>query len=408
MTLFYQNIKRQQEADSIFDHQWDVVIVGAGPAGATAAAYLTANHHQVLLLDRKKFPREKICGDGLLPDAMRCLDSTGIGESVRAMAHCLHKLAIFNPSQNEFEVPVKCLTIKRSLLDMMVAQRAAESGAVFACGEVEQLLNEPDGLVSFTIRGSVKSIRARIGIVATGSDIRLLRKINWPAKKKPSAVGFRCYVRSSLAIDRLVFSFDKSIVPGYAWIFPLGNHEYNIGCGMPLRRDFKRNINFKRIFKNFIDGFPLARELMRTSKRTTPLRGASLRWDFEGAYPFVRGPIVAIGETIGTTLPFSGEGIGKAMESGQRAAEAIHAALGSGDLTRLWQYSRQMESELMPRYRSYRIAEKWLANAWVNDFILNRFRKSRYAKEILAGIVAETSDPQEIFSLKGIFKTFWK
>ena len=55
-----------------------------------------------------------------------------------------------------------------------------------------------------------------------------------------------------------------------------------------------------------------------------------------------------------------------------------------------------------------RMAEKWLANAWVNDFILNRFRKSRYAKEVLAGIVAETSDPNEIFSLKGIFKTFWK
>jgi geranylgeranyl reductase family protein len=408
MTLFYQNTKWQQEADSIFEHQWDVVIVGAGPAGATAATCLAANHHQVLLLDRKKFPREKVCGDGLLPDAMCCLDSIGIGESVRATAHCLHKLAIFNPSQNEFEVPVKCLTIKRSLLDKMIAQQATDSGAVFVCGEVEQLLNEPDGLVSFTIQGSVKSIRARIGIVATGSDIRLLRKINWSAKKKPSAVGFRCYVRSSLAIDRLVFFFDKSIVPGYAWIFPLGNHEYNIGFGMPLRRDLKRNINFKRIFNNFIDGFPLSRELMRTSKRTTPLRGASLRCNFEGAYPFVRGSIVAIGETIGTTLPFSGEGIGKAMESGQRAAEAIHAVLESGDLSNLWQYSRQMESELKPRYKSYRMAEKWLTNAWVNDFILNRFRKSRYAKEILAGIVAETSDPQEIFSLKGIVKTLWK
>jgi ribulose 1,5-bisphosphate synthetase/thiazole synthase len=60
MTLFYQNIKWQQEADSIFDNQWNVVIAGAGPAGATAAAYLAAKHHQVLLLDRKKFPREKI------------------------------------------------------------------------------------------------------------------------------------------------------------------------------------------------------------------------------------------------------------------------------------------------------------------------------------------------------------
>lgn len=190
MTLFSQNNIWQNDADSVFDHHWDVVVVGAGPAGATAAAHLASNRHQVLLLDRKKFPREKICGDGLLPDAMRCLESIGIGKSVRSTAHCLHKLAIFNPSQNELEVPVKCLTIKRSLLDLMVAQRAADLGAFFVCGEVEQLLNEPDGQVSFKIRGCGQRIQARIGIVATGSDIRLLRKINWLAKKKPRQLVF--------------------------------------------------------------------------------------------------------------------------------------------------------------------------------------------------------------------------
>ena len=163
---------------------------------------------------------------------------------------------------------------------MMIAQKAVDSGAVFAFGEVKQLSVEPDGLVSFNIQGWGKCIRARIGIVATGTDIQLLHQMKWSAKKRPSAVALRCYVRSTYALDRLVFSYDKSTVPGYAWIFPLSDHEYNVGCGITLGHAQETNINLKRIFYNFIDAFPLARELMRKSDRTTALKRAALRCNF--------------------------------------------------------------------------------------------------------------------------------
>jgi flavin-dependent dehydrogenase len=186
------------------------------------------------------------------------------------------------------------------------------------------------------------------------------------------------------------------------------DHEYNVGCGIfSPDRVRKPTINLKKKFKVFIDSFPLARDLMQQSDRTTALRAAALRYDFEGAYPFVNGPIVAVGETIGTTLPFIGEGIGKAMESGQLASEAISRALDSDDLSKLSQYNQQIESEFKTRYQGYRKAEKWLARPWLNDFIINRFGNSRYAKKILADVVADTKNPQDIFSLKGIFKTFW-
>jgi flavin-dependent dehydrogenase len=211
-----------------------------------------------------------------------------------------------------------------------------------------------------------------------------------------------------MPLDRVIISYDKSVVPGYGWIFPMGDHEYNVGCGRRLPHGHPHHVNLNKAFKNFIDAFPLARDLMRQSQRSTPLRAAPLRSDFEGVAPYVSGPIVAVGETIGTTLPFTYEGIGKAMESGQRAAEAIRDALDSGDPNHLSQYRHQMESELRPRYRGYRKAEKWLSRPWLNNFMLNRYRKSNYAKEVLAGIVAETRDPQEIFSLSGILKSFWK
>jgi flavin-dependent dehydrogenase len=114
-----------------------------------------------------------------------------------------------------------------------------------------------------------------------------------------------------------------------------------------------------------------------------------------------------VGETIGTTLPFIGEGVGKAMESGQLAAEAISRALDSNDLSKLSRYHRQIEIEFKTLYKGYRQAEKWLARPRLNDFIIKRFGNSSCAKKILADVIAETKNPHDIFSLKGIFKSFW-
>ena len=410
MNHLQQSITWQQEVDSIPDRLWDVVIVGAGPAGAVAAAHLAAGHHRVLLLDRKKFPREKICGDGLLPDALRCLDAIGVGEIVRAAGNKISASVFVSPSRNEVEIPGEYLTIKRSLLDMIVAQKAVDTGVVFSCGEVKQLAVEPDGRLSFEIQEIEKRIRARIGILATGVNIRLFRKLNWAARKKASGVAMRCYVRSSLDLDRLIISFfshNRRTVPGYGWIFPMRDNEFNFGCGiLSPDRVGKPTVNLRTKFKEFIDSFPLARDLMQQSDRTTDLRAATLRYNFEGAYPFVNGPIVAVGETIGTTLPFIGEGIGKAMESGQLAAEAISRALDSNDLSNLSRYHQQIEFEFKTRYQGYRNAEKWLARPWLNDFIIKRFGNSKYAKKILADVIAETKNPHDIFSLKGILKSF--
>jgi geranylgeranyl reductase family protein len=404
--------KWQSEADSIPDQRWDVVIAGAGPAGAMAAAHLASRHHRVLLLDRKKFPREKVCGDGLLSDALRCLETIGARDEVRAAGHPVDTSVIVSPSLNEVEIPGEYLTIKRQFLDLIIAQQAVEAGTVFAMGEVQQVAIKPDSLASFTISGCRRPIRSKIGIIATGTDVRLMHKMNWPAKKGPSAVAVRCYVRSSLALDRMIISFhrhDPFTVSGYGWIFPMRNHEFNVGFGIfSLDRVLRRSINLKDKFNAFIESFSPAKELMQQSDTTTPLQAAALRYDFEGAYPFVKGPIVAVGETIGTTLPFIGEGIGKAMESGQMAANAVNNALKSGDLSKLVQYGQQIESEFKTSYKGYRLAERWLARPRINDFLIRRFGSSRYAQEILAGVIAETRSPQDIFSLKGVLKTFFK
>ena len=117
---------------------------------------------------------------------------------------------------------------------------------------------------------------------------------------------------------------------------------------------------------------------------------------------------MGVGETIGTTLPFLGEGIGKAMESGELAAQVIHDALSSDRLDKLAEYPARLRDELAPGFAGYRTAEKWLGANRLTDFLASRARKSRWLNHALAGIVAGTADPKEAFSPLGVLRSYWR
>jgi geranylgeranyl reductase family protein len=404
----HKKVEWQPPLSSIGDRNWDVVIIGAGPAGAIAAAHLANDGHQVLLLDKDHFPRKKICGDGLLADAMKCIDAISLGDRVRRHGHVMHQVNIYSPAGIEIQLGGLFITIKRYQLDAMIAQRAVDAGAVFARGKVKRIIEEPDDTMSLTADGISSKINARITIVATGANLTILKKMGRFSVPKPTAVAIRCYVRSSAGPDNLVVSCNKGIVPGYGWIFPLGNSEYNIGFGALIEHLLRDHMNIRKMFRNFVDHFPVARKLMQHGSITQPLRGAVIRSDFNGAFPFTRGPIIMVGEAIGTTLPVTFEGIGKAMESGELAAEFVSKALNSGDLNTLKEYGQHLSNRLKPRYRAYRITQHWISKDWMLDFIFRRARKSDYFIEGLAGIVSETHSPREVFSLAGIVKSFWK
>jgi flavin-dependent dehydrogenase len=320
----------------------------------------------------------------------------------------MQKASLYSPSCIKVEVPGTYITLKRYILDTLVVRYAVNAGAVFACGKVDQIVVEADQSVSFTIKRNGGKHKARIAIVATGASLGLMKKTREFVAKPPTSFALRCYVQSSLDLDHMVVSVDKDIAPGYAWIFPMGNHEYNIGCGIIHKYVANPPINLKKVYHNFVNEFPLARKLMQSGANTRPLRGAVLRADFEGVYPYHIGPIVVTGETIGTTLPFMGEGIGKAMESGELAAEIVHTALVSGDIEKLRAYDERLSNEFKPRYRAYQIAQDWTAKPWLADFLFRRAQKSKYLTDVFSGIIAETHTPRNIFSIKGIINSYWK
>lgn len=385
---------------------WDVAIVGAGPAGSAAAIQLAERGHKTLLIDKDSFPRDKVCGDGIIPDAIASLKRAGLYEDVCRLGYATSLVTVYSPSRIEFNVPGEFLTLKRFVLDELIARKAIESGASFCRSKIIDVEAQEDGTVLLTAAGESSPLQAKIAFIATGANIDLPDKLGMVRRAGPSAVALRCYVQSKLALDRLIITYDRSITPGYAWIFPLGDGEFNAGCGVTYPDSTSPRVNLRDVFRQFTLDFPLASEMMRQATGITPLKGAMLRCGLAGAQPAGRGNLLLIGETIGATFPFTGEGIGKAMETGELAASLADEALASNDYGRLREFPELLERELRPKYRGYQIAEDWFSKPWLNDFMARRISKSRFMQEAVAGLVNETVNPREIFSLRAIIRSF--
>lgn len=386
---------------------WDVLIVGAGPAGCAAAFHLASRGHEVLLTDRVPFPREKACGDNILPDAMAALRRMGVCEEVREAGHIIGEASIFSPSHTEVTIPGEYLTIRRRLLDFILARRAVEAGTTFALGKVGSFRTEGDGTVSVWSRGPAAVGRARIVILATGAKgVPASRDASarW-SRRLPQAVAVRCYVRSPAPLERMVVWYGRSLLPGYGWIFPMGDGLYNAGCGLFEPRRRGRRINLADAFRRFTRDLPEVRSVFEQGEPVSPLNGSPLRCGLVEGRPLGPGRVLSVGDALGCTYPLTGEGIGKAMETGELAAQIAHRALENGDFGELHRYSQAVDS-LRRCYRGYEVAQRWMRRPWLNDFLASRIRKSPYLRSAAARMLREEADPREIFSLMGVLRSF--
>jgi geranylgeranyl reductase family protein len=392
-------------AGDIGKREWDVVIVGAGPAGATTAAHIAGAGYHVLLVDRHGFPRDKVCGDGLIADSLGALERLAALSIVKAQARALERTSIYSASRHRIDIGGEFLTLKRRDFDAIVAGRAVRYGAHMAAGTVADVQSDQAGVTVTLTAPDALTIRARYAVIATGADTSIGRKAGLPTAAIPSAVAVRCYIRSGFELDRLLISYDRDIVPGYAWIFPLREGEYNVGCGVFYRNGIKGDVNLRHMFERFMTTFPEACALMKSATHTTPLKGAPLRCGLTGLEAATLPRVVAIGETVGTTFPFTGEGIGKAMETGELAAETLREALERDEPHLLARFSPVAKRLLAPKYVGYQAAERWLSRPWVTDLLARRAQRSRFLRDALPGILNETIDPRKVFSIGGLARS---
>lgn len=397
----------------------DVLVVGAGPAGAACALWLARAGVDVVLVDQHDFPRDKTCGDGLIPDAHHALRRLGVYDEVMAAAHASGHVACIGPRGGRVDVPGRVAVLPRRVLDDIVCRAAVRAGArLHTPWRFEAPVVDGDTVVGARLKqGDVmRETRARWVVLATGAVSQALQAAHMCSRRAPSAIALRGYVKNDAMVGRITaleVVWHKSLSPGYGWIFPAPGGRFNIGVGVAQPRpagDAERakpkDVNLRRVFDAFCEHYAPARELMRTGTLEGDLKGAPLRFSLAGARRSRPGLLVT-GEAAGSTYAFTGEGIGKAFETGLLAAEALLAVPGgvpTGDHDAVRTVYEASLAALKPRFDLYDRANQINAHPWLADLVIWRARRSPRLLRKMSGVLEETSNPGTLLSLRGAFK----
>jgi geranylgeranyl reductase family protein len=401
----------------------DVLVVGAGPAGSACALWLARAGVDVVGVDQPDFPRDKICGDALIPDAHHALKRMGLYDEVMAAAQPAQHLACIGPRGGRVDVPGSVAVLPRVVLDDIVCRGAQRAGArLFTPWRFEGSLMDGDVVVGARLKhdGEVKEIQARWVVLATGAAPQALIAADMCDRRTPSGIALRGYVKNDAMVGRikaLEVVWNKDLAPGYGWIFPAPGGRFNIGVGVanshPAAGEAApgkmKDVNLRQLFDVFCQTYAPARELMHDATLEGDLKGAPLRCSLAGAR-HARAGLLVTGEAAGSTYAFTGEGIGKAFETGLLAAEALladPAGVPAGSEAAVRTRYEAGIAGLQPRFDLYERANQINAHPWLADLLIWRANKSARLLKRMAGVLEETSNPGNLVSIGGFFKVFF-
>jgi geranylgeranyl reductase family protein len=391
----------------------DVLIAGAGPAGSAAAITLARAGFDVVLIDQHAFPRDKICGDGLIPDAYKALQKLGVLDEVMARALPAAHVSCIGPRGGRVDVSGTLAVLPRKELDHILVRAAVRAGArMFAPVRFAAPIEDGGRVVGAQLEsGAVtRELRATWTILATGAVPQALIGSGMCERDTPSGVAMRAYIKNdalAARFDKLEILWHRALSPGYGWIFPCRDGVFNIGVGVSYQHDRHGNIkptakkvNLRKVFDEFARVYAPAHELAVEGQWMSPLKGAPLRCTLQGAQ-FSRPGLIVTGEAAGSTYSFTGEGIGKAMETGMLAAQSLIAGRAQAQTeAQVREHYAAGLQELKPRFNLYAKAHNINHHPWLADFAIWRAKRSPYLMERMQGILNETSNSGEAFSLK--------
>ena len=354
----------------------DVIVVGAGPGGSATAYHLARHGVRVLLLEKTEFPREKVCGDGLTPRAVRQLIRMGVDTSPEA--GWLHnkglrvigggvRLELDWPDLASF--PNYGLVRTRLDFDDLLAQRAIAAGAKLRTSvNVTGPVLDPDGRV-IGVQGESGpekepvTFHAPLVVAADGVSGRFPLALGLAKREdRPIGVAVRRYYRSPAKHDddyleswlELRGKDRDELLPGYGWIFGLGDGRVNAGLGILNSSSAFGKTNYRRLLTDWLANTPEDWGMTDEANAEGPILGAALPMGFNRVPHYTRG-VMLVGDSGGMVNPFNGEGIAYAMESGELAAEIAVQALarpaGAERERALMAYPQELKARFGGYYR---------------------------------------------------------
>lgn len=389
----------------------EVLVIGGGPAGAAAAYWLARHGHDVTVVERKTFPREKTCGDGLTPRAVHQLDEMGLSAKL-ARYHRYNGLRATGmgraleltwPTHPVY--PQHGYVVRRRELDQMVAENAQDAGATLLLGhEAVQPIVERGFVRGATVKsydGETKDMFAKYVVVADGANSRFGRALGtFRTREWPYGTAIRTYwetprhaepwIESALDVkDR-----NGNPMPGYGWIFPVGDGTVNIGVGLlSTFRDFK-SVNTTHLLDSYAHQVADRWEINPDKPESKAVSG---RIPMGGSVGPKAGPsYLVVGDASGAVNPFNGEGIDYAYETARMAADVLHQALASGDPTLLQRYTQMLDDEYGDYFKVARLFARVIGKPLLMRELTRAGMHSRTLMEWVLRIMANLLRPDEL------------
>jgi geranylgeranyl reductase family protein len=398
----------------------EVLVVGGGPAGAATGYWLAQAGHEVTIVERKTFPREKTCGDGLTPRAVHQVEEMGLGDELTkfhrydGLRACAHGITLELQWPDHPVYPSYGYVVRRRDLDQMVADHAVSAGAVLreGCEAIAPLLD--GGLVrgataKTAADGGSHEIRARYVVVADGANSRFGRALGTARNRSfPQGMAIRGYYESPLHAEPWIESAldvrDRkgNSLPGYGWIFPVGDGTINVGIGLlSTFRDWK-SINTSHLMDEFAATAPAYWGITPEGATGPPTGG---RLPMGGSVSPIVGPTwLVVGDAAGTINPFNGEGIDYAYETGRMAAELLDEALRTGNGLALSRYPRMLEAEYGLYFKVARLFAKVIGNPALLSQLTRVGMQSRTLMEWVLRIMANLLREDEVGPAEAAYK----
>jgi geranylgeranyl reductase family protein len=390
----------------------DVLVIGSGPSGSSCAYWLAKAGHDVVLVERKAFPREKTCGDGLTPRSVRQLEDMGLGPELSS-AHRWQGLRSHGFGRtlemawpDVKGMPTYGYVVTRKDLDGLVAGQAAKAGAqLWEHTEAVELVvqgNEVRGarVVAKGDDGHTGTVMARYVVLAEGANSRL----GWALGNKrdrnfPQGMALRGYWTSPRHDEPWIDSWldlrdeKGNYMPGYGWIFPMGDGRVNVGVGLLTTSDRWKGANTTQMLDAFVKFAPASWDL-RPETCLGPATGGRLPMGLS-VNPRSGPSHLVVGDSAGMISPFNGEGIAYGYETGRLAAGVLDEALTRGDARVLGEYEKRLDAQYGVYYRLARAFVRAISQPQVMRACVMTGMYSRPLMEWLLRIMSNMLRPEE-------------